>query len=77
MPWQEITLLDHVARDLAAVSEPTNPSSLVLAGVGIAAYLCYQILARPGHEGRRPTVIAKPQAVATVVEAAPDERRVA
>ena len=77
MQWQEITLWDSVGRDLAAVSEPTNPSSLVLACVGIVVYLCYQILARPGHEGRRPTIVAQPQAVETAVEVAPEERRVA
>ena len=36
MPWHEITLLESIWRPMAAVAEPTNPSSLVLAFVGWA-----------------------------------------
>jgi hypothetical protein len=74
MLWQEISLLEI---PLAAVTEPTNPSSLALAVVGIGTFLCYQFLARPGHEHRRPIAMAKPQAALSAVEVAPEERRVA
>ena len=77
MPWQEISLMESTGRLLAAVAEPTNPSSLVLACVGIGTFLCYRLLARPGHQGRRPIIIAKPQAVVTAVEISTEERRVA
>ncbi len=59
--------------------QTTNPSSLALALMGIVTFLCYQILARPGHEHRkalpRGQAFAKPKAAA---EASPrEERRVA
>jgi hypothetical protein len=77
MPWQEISLVEAIGRTLAAVTEPTNPSSLVLACVGMGTFLCYRLLARPGHQGRRPIIIAKPQAVVIAVEVSTEERRVA
>jgi hypothetical protein len=73
MPWQEISL----GQTLAAVTEPTNPSSLVLACVGIGTFLCYQLLASPGHQGGRPIIIAKPRAAVIAVEISTEERRVA
>ncbi len=77
MPWHEISLVESIWRLLGAVAEPTNPSSFTLAFVGVGTFLCYQILARPGH-GRRWLIdldqpAAKPQATAATTE----DRRVA
>ncbi len=81
MPWHEITLVEPIWRLLGATAEPTNPSSFVLAFVGVGTFLCYQLLARPGHGSRRPVdlgqVIAKPQAAVIAVEDATEDRRVA
>ncbi len=91
MPWYEIprvlcqyskldmvkALMESIWRQLEAVAQPTNPSSFTLAFVGVGTFLCYQILARPGH-GRRWLIdldqpAAKPQATAATTE----DRRVA
>jgi hypothetical protein len=77
MPWQEIPLVEAIGRTLAAVAEPSNPSSLVLACVGIGTFLFYRLLARPGHQGGRPIIIAKPRAAVIAVEISTEERRVA
>ena len=77
MPWHELPLVESIWRQFGAVVEPANPSSFTLAIVGVGTFLCYQILARPGHERRRPgdlsQLAAKPQATA----AATEDRRVA
>lgn len=79
MPWHEIPLQESIWRLSEAVAEPTNPSSFILAIVGVGTYLCYQILARPGRERSRP--IDSSQSAtnlqAASAEAVREERRVA
>ena len=82
MPWQEIILVNSLRPSLAAVAEPTNPSSFVLAVVGIGTFLCYRLWARPGHARGRPvdlvgSPVAKPPATVIVAEDASGDRRVA
>jgi len=81
MPWHDITLLESLRNLQGAVDQPTNPSSFVLAFVGVVTFLCYQHLARPGRGGRssidqaRP--IVKPRATSAEAEAPREDRRVA
>ena len=81
MPWHDITLVESVWSLQAAAAKPTNPSSFVLAVVGVVTYLCYHIIARPGYERRRPLdaseTLAKPQTAGVEAAAATEERRVA
>ena len=77
MPWHEIPLVESIWRQLGAVAQPTNPSSFTLAFVGVGTFLCYQILARPGHGRRRPFDLGQPAAKPQATTAATEDRRVA
>ena len=50
MAGQEQLWLELAVSPLAAM--PTNPSSFVLALVGIVSWLSYEMHVRPGHEHR-------------------------
>ena len=81
MPWYELSLAESYWQPIVAATEPTNPSSFTLAVVGVGTFLCYRILARPGHGRRRLLEMAQPdattQANVATTEAAAEERRVA
>ena len=66
-----------MATSLAAVAEPSNPSSLVLALVGIVSVVGYQLVFRPGREQQDAThssTAAEPPVKPTLVR---PRRRVA
>ncbi len=77
MPWHEIPLVESIWRQMEVVAQPTNPSSFTLAFVGVGTFLCYQILARPGHGRRGPVDLGQPAAKPQATTAATEDRRVA